>query len=155
MIKVLFVCMGNICRSPMAEAVFRKMVNDAGLEEKIFVDSAGFDSYHEGDLPHRGTMAVLNKHGIPHSGRSRMVKPHDYNEFDYILVMDSHVMSLTKSRQPPGTTPVIKYFLEYAEGVTSLNVPDPWYTGEFDLVYELVQKGCAGLLAALRQEHNL
>jgi protein-tyrosine phosphatase len=135
MIRVLFVCMGNICRSPMAEAVFQHMVNQAGLSHQILVDSAGTIGYHEGERAHSGTRAVLAKYNIPYDGRARQIIPRDFRNFDYILVMDQDNLVTVKSYQPQDTHPVIRLFLEYATDLDETEVPDPYYTGQFDYVY--------------------
>lgn len=155
MIRVLFVCLGNICRSPMAEGVFQQMVIDAGLGDEIMVDSAGTSSYHIGERAHGGTRKVLEKHGIPYDGRSRQLSRLDLNDFDYVLTMDKSNLTNTKSLMTNDTTATIRLFLDYAEGITDLEVPDPYYTGGFDHVYDLITNASTGLLKAIRQEHNL
>jgi protein-tyrosine phosphatase len=157
MIKVLFVCSGNICRSPMADAVFQNMVNQAGLGDKIYVDSAGTGPWHVGELAHSGTRKVLKKHGIDYRGRSRQIQRADMSDFDYVLAMDSYNMAEMKSlvNKPKAE---LAMFLSYAQNAKTTNVkdvPDPYYTGGFDRVYELVEKGSAALLDHIRAEHNL
>src|SRR5215475_11592404 len=88
MIKVLFVCHGNICRSPMAEAVFAHLVTEAGLEDQFEIDSAGTSRYHEGETAHSGTLHVLAEHGIDYDGHSRPLTRRDLNYYDYIIAMD-------------------------------------------------------------------
>ena len=155
MIRVLFVCTGNICRSPMAEGVFRHLVEEAGLSDQIAVDSAGTISYHVGERAHRGTRQVLQKHGIDYDGRSRQVTSADFANFDYLLAMDRGHYEALQSRKPEGDGPVIRLYLEYADGISNMDMPDPYYNGNFEQVYRLVDAGARGLLAAIRAEHNL
>ena len=154
MIKVLFVCLGNICRSPMAEGVFQHLVKQAGLEDQIEVDSAGTGGWHVGDLAHPGTRKVLQKHNIPYDGRARQFTSSDLDQFDYVLAMDASNLA-NLQRYHKGN---VQLFLHYAnqEGtVGDREVPDPYYDGRFDEVYDLVSKGAAALLAHIREEHNL
>jgi protein-tyrosine phosphatase len=154
MIKVLFICMGNICRSPMAEAVFQHKVDEAGLSDKIMVDSAGTHSYHVGEKAHEGTLAILKKHGIPYDGRARQFARRDLSDFDYILVMDNANLAKIQPYAGGESDGELKLFLSYAETKTT-EVPDPYYDGRFTEVYELVNKGCDALLAYIRTKHNL
>jgi len=154
MVKVLFVCLGNICRSPMAEGVFQHLVNEAGLSDKIMVDSAGTAGYHSGEPAHSGTRKVLHDHDIAYNGRSRQLDRMDFHDYDYILAMDNSNFNNIKAVQPKNTEPNIVMFLSYAEGVRETEVPDPYYTGGFDHVYNLVLAGAEGLLATIRKEHN-
>jgi protein-tyrosine phosphatase len=158
-IRVLFVCMGNICRSPMAEAVFNHMVRAADLEERIEADSAGTDDWHTGSAAHAGTLEILQHNGIAYDGRGRQIRAADLNDFDYIVTMDDD--NLRGVQQLGQGRAVVRPLLEYAaeESGARLNsirqVPDPYYDGRFDTTYDLVGEGCRGLLDAIRREHAL
>jgi protein-tyrosine phosphatase len=150
-ISVLFVCLGNICRSPMAEATFRKLVDDAGLTHRFEIDSAGTGPWHVGDRPHRGTQAVLRKHGVSTAGMiARQVQPHDLHRFDYLVVMDAgNERDMERLARRYGGGEIIR-LLDLADPAVTRgvrDVPDPYYSGGFDYVYELVRSGCQGLLA--------
>ncbi len=159
MIKVLFVCLGNICRSPMADAVFQQMVKDAGLIDAIMVDSAGTSRYHIGQSAHRGTLKTLSKHHIDYRGRARQLREDDLHLFNYVLAMDkSNLSDIQAITAKPKGEAKVSLFLQdaYDAGtVSELEVPDPYYNNRFDDVYELVQKGSQALLQTIRAEHNL
>lgn len=154
MINVIFVCLGNICRSPMADAVFQQMVKEAGLSAQISVDSAGTGSWHIGEKPHRGTQRVLAEHNIPYNGRARRITTNDIgNPTNYIIVMDqSNYNDVVREF---GQHPRLHRLMEFATDSNEINVPDAYYTGNFDYVYELITDGCHGLLATIRQENGL
>mgnify|MGYP001954039076 FL=1 len=156
MVKVLFVCLGNICRSPMAEAVFRDMVKREGLEDKIAVDSAGTGSWHVGDPPHRGTRDVLDRHQISYEGlKARQVNQQDLSNFDYIVAMDAGNLGELRKMAGFKKTGEIRRLMDFVPNSDILDVPDPYYAGNFDEVYEMVAKGCRGLLETIKQKHHL
>lgn len=152
-IKVVFVCLGNICRSPMAEGVFRDMVQKAGLDEEIEVDSAGTSSWHVGEYPHPGTDAILHQHGIRNNHRSRQINQNDLRDADYLIAMDRE--NLEGIRRLGPTNAEVTLLLDYAPNVEEISVPDPYYGGGFDYVYELVEAGSRALLDHIRQQKGL
>ncbi len=154
-VRVLFVCLGNICRSPMAEGVFRHLVEQAGLADKIEVDSAGTSNWHVGEPPHEGTRHVLKAHGIAYDGRARQVKRQDFYDFDYIVAMDSANLVELRHMRPVDARAKLALFLNFAEDVEMRDVPDPYYNGRFEYVYGLVERGAQGLLDYIREHEEL
>jgi protein-tyrosine phosphatase len=154
-VRVLFVCLGNICRSPMAEAVFQHLVDQAGLSDAITVDSAGTGEWHVGEKPHHGTLSVLHKHGIEYDGRARQIRREDFRQFDYILAMDGSNLADLRRMMPDDSPAEVRRFLEFAEDAPKQDVPDPYYNGRFEEVYQLVRQGAVGLLDHIRAEKGL
>jgi protein-tyrosine phosphatase len=156
-IRVLFVCAGNICRSPMAEGLFRHLVEQAGLSDQIVIDSAGTGAWHVGEHAHSGTLEVLRRNGIAYDGRSRQIKRDDLDSFDYVLAMDNYNL-MTILRVGKGATADIRLFLNFANEANLLKqteVPDPYEDGTFDRAYNLIYQGCVALLGFLRKTHSL
>ena len=143
----------------MADGVFQQMVKDAGLDSQIMVDSAGTSRYHIGDTAHRGTLKILKEHNIDYHGRARQLLADDLCLFDYVLAMDqSNLSNMQAMTVAEDETAVVSLFLQYAydaDMVNLLEVPDPYYNGRFDVVYDLVQKGSQALLTHIRAEHDL
>jgi protein-tyrosine phosphatase len=155
-IKVLMVCYGNICRSPMAEAIFQHMVNEAHLTERFMIDSAGTSDEHEGELAHIGTRTVLQKHSIPYNGRSRPLQAKDLLEFDLVLGMDNENMRGIERLKPQTASTRLFLADAYQLGLVSkATVDDPYFTGLYDDTYDLLTIGAKALLERLRREHSL
>lgn len=148
-LRILFVCLGNICRSPTAEGVMRRMAARAGLA--LRVDSAGTGGWHAGAPPHPPSVRAARARGYDLSDqRARQVEPADFTRFDLILAMDARNLADLQRMAPPGAQARLGLFLDHAPGQAGRDMPDPWYTGEYDLVLDLAEAGCAGLIAALR-----
>ncbi len=157
-ISVLFVCMGNICRSPTAEGVFRKVVSDAELHDDILVDSAGTHAYHENEPPDRRARVAAERRGFPLDNiRARRVSIEDYERFDYILAMDEDNLSILIEGAPEQHRYKVRLFLEFAAASRVMEVPDPYYGGAsgFERVLDLVEEASEGLLETLRRESGL
>ncbi|ANE47805.1 hypothetical protein SY83_17625 [Paenibacillus swuensis] len=149
MINILFVCLGNICRSPMAEAVAKQQIQQMGLSDKINVDSAGTGDWHIGHPPHVGTQRILDTYGIDYKGmKARQFDLPDFTGFHYIVCMDRKNLQDVLNLQPDSDarTSQIVPFMQFVPGSELEDVPDPYFTGNFEEVYELVQEGCDQLI---------
>jgi protein-tyrosine phosphatase len=152
-VSVLFVCMGNICRSPTAEGVFRKVVVDAGLKDRIRVASAGTHAYHVGEPPDRRAQAAASRRGVILSDiRARRFRDEDFSEFNYILAMDRDNLEELRERAPESTEAGLHLFLEFAGSERAIEVPDPYYGGAsgFELVLDLVEHASHRLLQKIQ-----
>ncbi len=153
-ISVLFVCTGNICRSPTAEGVFRNMVETAGLGGKIDVDSAGTIAYHAGEAPDARAQEAALERGIDLSHQqARQLTDSDFVCFDYLVALDTSHLIRLKELCPNGENHRIRSLMEFAPHFRVDDVPDPYYgaTGGFDRVFDLVEAGAAGLLDEIRR----
>ena len=150
-IRILFVCMGNICRSPTAEGVFRHFVSEAGLADRITTDSAGTHAYHVGEPPDRRAMAAAERRGVSLSDiRARRVSESDFEDFDYVIAMDEENRIRLLEQAPEEHQGEVQLFLSFVEGVKT-EVPDPYYGGAagFERVLDLVEEASRGLLEKL------
>jgi protein-tyrosine phosphatase len=155
-VKVLFCCMGNICRSPTAHGVFEALVVREGLGHLIEVDSAGTHAYHVGEPPDRRSQETALQRGVDISGqRARQACVEDFSRFDYLLAMDRDNYRILSALCPCGMSHKLRLFLDFAPGVDLREVPDPYYGGPsgFDQVYDMVEIAAAGLLDEIRQRH--
>lgn len=151
--KILFVCMGNICRSPSAEGVFRNMVKEHNLSQFFYIDSCGTHGYHTGQSPDSRSQYAAMRRGIDISQQTaRTIEQNDFNRFDYILVMDNHNRSFLQSMADEVYLNKIHLFLEYAENCKLIEVPDPYFGGEegFEIVLDLLQQASIGLIKHLQ-----
>jgi len=146
-IKVLFVCMGNICRSPTAEGVFNKVIKDMGKHDHFLVDSAGTHAYHIGEPSDSRSQQTARGRGVDLSNiRARKVAPVDFEYFDHILAMDSDNYQLLMSASPSEHQHKVELFLDYAPKRSEQDVPDPYYGGAngFEHVFDLVEDASKG-----------
>ncbi|MCG8391537.1 MAG: low molecular weight phosphotyrosine protein phosphatase [Pseudomonadales bacterium] len=153
-VSVLFVCLGNICRSPTAEVVFRQRVQAAGLEDRIRIDSAGTGDWHIGKAPDPRTRSAAQRRGYQmDSLRARQVSARDFDDFDVVLAMDDANLADLQAMRPAQFGGVLGRFLDYARHASVREVPDPYYGGEdgFDRVLDLIEDGAEGLLDSLRE----
>lgn len=152
MIKILFVCHGNICRSTMAEYVMKNLVSKAGLSEDFYIDSAATSREEIGNPVHHGTRQKLREEGIPCGNhRARQMRRDDYDRFDYIIGMDT--WNIRNMNRILGADPLgkVSKLLDFTSRPGE-DIADPWYTGDFDLTYEDVKEGCEGLFCHIMEQ---
>jgi len=158
MTRVLFVCLGNICRSPTAEATFRAVVEKRGVADRFVIDSAGTAGHHAGESAHRETRREAEARGTPITHRARQVKVSDFEDFDLLLAMDrQNARDLRRLAPSDDARKKVVLFRSYERGDAAgdgadgehLDTPDPWYTGEFARVYDICARASEGLFAAL------
>jgi len=155
--RVLFVCMGNICRSPTAEGVMRHLVREAGLEDEIVIDSAGTGNWHAGDPPDRRSTEVARARGVTLDGAARQITVDDFEAFDLLLAMDREnlegIRAIAPDAESAAKARLLREFDPASAGAPDLDVPDPYYGGPqgFETVLDQVEAACRGLLDALRR----
>ena len=155
-VNVLFVCMGNICRSPTAHGVFRSLVEKEGLSEYIYIDSAGTHAYHVNEPPDPRAQSTAVSRGIDMSDlRARRAVERDFDYFDYVLAMDSDNYTILESMGPPDRLDRLMLFMDFAPHVGESEVPDPYYGGTkgFERVFDMIEEASKGLLDDIRQRH--
>ncbi len=155
-VGVLFVCMGNICRSPTAHGVFRRLVEEQGLAEAIAIDSAGTHGYHVGKAPDRRAQETARRRGIDLGDlRARQVTAEDFLAYDYVLAMDQDNYFALLEICPTGMREKLQLFMDYAPHMRLREVPDPYYGGQtgFERVFDLVEAAAQGLLDDIRARH--
>jgi protein-tyrosine phosphatase len=155
-IKVLFVCMGNICRSPTAHGVFRKLVQDEGLTDRIEIDSAGTHAYHVMEPPDRRAILTAARRGVDLEDlRARRAEPEDFQYYDYILAMDQENYVSLSAICPRGMEPKLMMLMDFAPQLRTREVPDPYYGGAtgFEQVFDMVEVAGKGLLAHIRRRN--
>jgi protein-tyrosine phosphatase len=166
LIRICFVCLGNICRSPTAEAVMKHLVSQAGLADRVHIESAGTGDWHVGEPRDRRSQATAAARGVPLSGRAQQFTAADFDRFEYVVAMDgSNLDNLRQMAPSPAARGKISLLRSFeGEGQSTgqaasaqPDVPDPYYGGAhgFEDVFDICQAACAGLLARLRRDHRL
>ncbi len=152
--SVLFVCLGNICRSPLAEGVFRHLVEERDLQDHFTIDSAGTGSWHVGDPPDRRSIEVAARHGIQLTGRGRQIRPSDLHDFDYVIAMDRENFRNLHALGGEDSHATLSLLRDDDPSPEDGEVPDPYYGGVdgFDLVYDLILRSCRVLLDRILEE---
>ena len=157
MTRILFVCMGNICRSPTAEGVMRHLVREAGLEDEIVIDSAGTGGWHVGDPPDRRATAAARARGVTLEGGARQITVDDFEDFDLLLAMDrdnlAGIRAIAPDEEAAAKARLLREYDPASAGAPDLDVPDPYYGGPqgFETVLDQVEAACRGLLDEIRR----
>jgi len=151
-VSVLFVCLGNICRSPLAESVFRQLVHEEKLEDRFAIDSAGTGAWHVGEPPDERSIAVARANGVTLEGRARRVRPEDLQRFDVVVAMDRENLRDLQLLAANGARARVHLLREFDPEGGGDEVPDPYFGGAkgFEDVYRMVRRSCEGLLQELR-----
>jgi len=155
MLKILFVCTGNICRSPTAEGVMRYYLESKALGDRVFIDSAGTTGFHAGEAPDMRSVAIARKRGVMIEGlRARKVEVGDFDAFDFIFALDNEHLQHLRRMCPAGAKAEVALFLEYAGVERASEVPDPYYgeTHHFEYVLDLIESGVKPLVDKLQQQ---
>ena len=157
MVKILFVCLGNICRSPTAHGIFEQMLQNKNLQESIQCDSCGTGAWHVGESPDERAqqMAIGKGYDLSHL-RARRIESEDYYEFDYILAMDTRNLADVITKVPNDFSGELRLFLDYSPDNAITEVPDP-YQGEkesFERVFNIIESACVGLLADINKKYS-
>ena len=151
--SVLFVCLGNICRSPLAEGIFQHLVTEAGLSEQFEIESAGTGAWHVGERPDARATMVAQQHGVTLASRARQITRDDLLRFDYVLAMDrENLRNIERLAAATESASRVQLLRDYDDGADGDEVPDPYYGGAsgFETVYEMVHRSCEVLLDRLR-----
>lgn len=141
MIEVMFVCLGNICRSPMAEAIMKHKLQEKGLENQVRVTSSGTGNWHIGKRPHEGTLEILERNGIDHGGMTgSQVRREHFETFDYLIALDSSNEANLLKMRPDDAKAQVRRLLSFSKQFTHHDVPDPYFTGNFVEVYDMIDE---------------
>jgi protein-tyrosine phosphatase len=152
--RILFVCMGNICRSPTAEGVMRRLLEDAGLTDRVEIESAGTGGWHAGEPPDRRATLAASRRGVTLEGAARQIRPSDFRDFDLVIALDRanlrELLAVAPDEDAAEKIRLLREFDPRAGG--DLDVPDPYYGGDrgFETVLDMVEAACRGLLDELR-----
>lgn len=153
-LRILFVCSGNICRSPLAEAIFRKLAEESGLAGRFEVDSAGTHGYHQGEPADPRTRRVGRRHEVEVTSLARVIERGDLERFDLVVAMDRGHLRRLEAMAAPAQRAKLRLMRDFDAGASERDVPDPYYGGEagFEEVYAILEAACRGLLEQLRLE---